>query len=132
MPAIMSKKKRIDIDSDSGGLTSNPFAGLAGNLPADLPEGLSETPVPDEKEGRATPSAYSVGKTRKRGYPITLERRAKGKLATVIGNVSGDAALLLKDLKKRCGAGGVVREGTVELQGDHRKALEDILKAMGF
>jgi translation initiation factor 1 (eIF-1/SUI1) len=45
----------------------------------------------------------------------------------VIRNVDGDAEALLSVLKKRCGAGGVVREGAVEVQGDHRTKVEAFL-----
>ena len=67
---------------------------------------------------------FRVGKTRKGGWPVSLEKRPAGKVVTVIRNVTGDAERLLSVLKKRCGAGGVVREGSVEVQGDHRTKVE--------
>lgn len=41
-------------------------------------------------------------------------------------------AQLLSRLKKRLGCGGAVKEGDLELQGDHRDFLEAELKAEGY
>lgn len=61
---------------------------------------------------------YFISKTKKGKLPITCENRSKGKKVTVISNITGNAGSLLHELKKRAGCGGVLREGTVELQGD--------------
>ena len=39
---------------------------------------------------------------------------------------------LLKDLKKRCGAGGTLKNGILEIQGDHRERLKTILVNLGY
>ncbi|XP_078343584.1 uncharacterized protein LOC144629225 [Oculina patagonica] len=70
---------------------------------------------------------FSVKRTKKGKLPISYENRAKGKKVTVISNVSGDSALLLQELKKKIGAGGVVRGETVEIQGDHQVVVEKFL-----
>ena len=119
-------KKFIDPDPSPGKLSHNPFAGLAGAVPNDLPQ--QET-TPGKLEPAAPIRRWAVGKTRKGGFAISIERRAKGKHVTVVGNVSGDADALLRGLKKRCGAGGVVREGAIELQGGHQAAVLEFLKA---
>lgn len=131
------RNDRIDTNSNPDPLTTNPFAALAGQLPADLPQQPSNTPCPDR-----TPSSYeghspsliakpqrpfTIQRTRKGGYPISLEKRPSGKVVTVLRNVSGDAEALLKLLKKRCGAGGCLAENAVEIQGDHRLRIEAIL-----
>ncbi len=124
-------KKRVDVNSQPEGLTGNPFADLAGQLPADLPQGTApETPEHADAGASETDSApFEVAKTRKGGWPVALEKRGKGKVVTVVRNVSSGGGALLALLKKRCGAGGTLREDGVEIQGDHRKTVEDVLSS---
>ena len=129
----MSKKKpRIDVSSEPDPLTDNPFAALAAKMPKDLPR----DPLPPETQKaeilRPEKLPFRVERTRKGGYDITFEHRAKGKGVTVLHRVHGDAEALLKALKKKCGAGGTIHEDAIELQGDHRTALEHFLRGEGL
>ncbi len=59
----------------------------------------------------------------------------KGKGVTVVTGVplAGDALEeLATRLKKRCGSGGTVHEGTIEIQGDHRDTLVAELGKLGY
>lgn len=59
----------------------------------------------------------------------------KGKGATTVEGVPvDDAALrdLAGRLKKRCGVGGSVKNGVIELQGDHRETVAELLRADGY
>lgn len=59
----------------------------------------------------------------------------KGKGVTVVTGVPGDEAELKeleRQLKARCGAGGTVKEGVIEIQGDHRQLLLEELNKRGF
>jgi translation initiation factor 1 len=59
----------------------------------------------------------------------------KGKGVTIITGVPLDHSGLLalgKDLKKRCGSGGTVKEGTIEIQGDHRDMLFEEMQKRGW
>ncbi|MBU1568278.1 MAG: translation initiation factor Sui1 [Proteobacteria bacterium] len=69
----------------------------------------------------------------KSGVRVGRETKGrKGKGVTVISGLPLDAAALealAKELKKRCGSGGTVKEGVIEIQGDHRDVLlEDLVK----
>ena len=59
----------------------------------------------------------------------------KGKGVTTISGVPLSAAELkrfARELKARCGSGGTVKDGVIEIQGDHRDALIEILKSKGW
>jgi len=59
----------------------------------------------------------------------------KGKGVTVVTGVplTGDALDALgTQLKRLCGSGGTVRDGTIEIQGDHRDALVAELAKRGW
>ncbi len=67
---------------------------------------------------------------------LSLDRKQRrGKAVTLISNVPGDLAqltALAQQLRKLCGAGGSLKNGTIELQGDHRDKVEARLVALGY
>jgi translation initiation factor 1 len=67
---------------------------------------------------------------------LALDRKQRrGKAVTVISGVPGDLAeltALAQQLRKLCGAGGALKEGNIELQGDHRDKVEARLVALGY
>ncbi len=59
----------------------------------------------------------------------------KGKGVTVVTGLSLPAAAvedLAKSLKQKCGAGGTIKDGVIEIQGDHRDAIVAELIKQGF
>ena len=59
----------------------------------------------------------------------------KGKGVTLITGVPVDDAELAqlgKALKKKCGTGGTIKNGVIEIQGDHRDALVRELEGRGW
>jgi translation initiation factor 1 len=59
----------------------------------------------------------------------------RGKAVTTIYDVPLDDTGLKElagRLKKRCGVGGSVKDGVVELQGDHRDVVVEVLRAEGY
>jgi translation initiation factor 1 len=59
----------------------------------------------------------------------------RGKTVTTVSNVPVDddgLKALAGRLKKRCGVGGSAKDGIVELQGDHRDAVVEVLRAEGY
>jgi len=70
--------------------------------------------------------------------PVRVGRETKGrkgKGVTVITGLPLDAAGLTElagRLKRRCGSGGTVRDGVIEVQGDHRDVIVTELAALGY
>lgn len=59
----------------------------------------------------------------------------KGKGVCVITGLDIDDAQLTRlaaELKKRCGCGGAVKDGVIEIQGDKRDLLKTLLESKGY
>lgn len=70
---------------------------------------------------------------------ICIQREKKGrggKQVTVLRDfqlTDKDLAKLGKQLKKACGSGGTVKEGgVIEIQGDHRDRIAEVLQKQGY
>jgi translation initiation factor 1 len=67
---------------------------------------------------------------------VRLEKKGRGgKSVSLVSGLPLDEESLRKlagELKKRCGAGGAVKDGQIEIQGDHRDAIVAALLAMGY
>ncbi|GGL49674.1 stress response translation initiation inhibitor YciH [Halocalculus aciditolerans] len=66
---------------------------------------------------------------------VRVERRTYNKPVTVVEGFDPDAVDVRDigtQLKKRLGAGGTVKDTSVEVQGDHEDRVRDILTEMGF
>jgi translation initiation factor 1 len=109
-------------------LAHSPFATLpSAGLPAGPPPrsssagGVSATPTPTNR-GRVDVLRSTAG----RG----------GKTVTVVQGFTGIGAdekeSLAKRMQKRCGCGGTVKDGRIEIQGDQREAVAEVLVAAGF
>jgi translation initiation factor 1 len=72
------------------------------------------------------------------GGRVKVRREVAGRRGKAVTTVSGvpvdDAGLkqLAGKLKKRCGVGGSVKDGVIEIQGDHRELVVEILTAEGY
>jgi translation initiation factor 1 len=76
--------------------------------------------------------------TQKSDGIVRLRREVKGRGGGTVIVISGIPLppLQIKELagvlKKKCGCGGTVKEGVIEIQGDHRETLSAELQARGF
>ena len=79
------------------------------------------------------PSARPVGDGIVRVGRSTKGRKGKGvTVITGIPDDDGELKQLAKALKRKCGSGGSIKAGTIEIQGDHRDVLMAELKGMGY
>ncbi len=66
---------------------------------------------------------------------LAIEKRKKGKVVTVVRGLpaeGNDLSELLTTLKTACGAGGAVKEESLEIQGKHLERVRDTLVEIGF
>lgn len=69
---------------------------------------------------------------------VYLKRETKGRKGAGVTLVTdaplGEAELkvLAKELKKKCGVGGAVKNGVIEIQGDQRAVIKPLLEAKGW
>ena len=66
---------------------------------------------------------------------LKLQKRPKGKVVTAVIGLDpegNDLEALAAKLKTRCGTGGTVKDGSIELQGDHMASAEAALKGIGY
>ncbi|NCF70009.1 MAG: translation initiation factor [Anaerolineaceae bacterium] len=67
-----------------------------------------------------------------------IRREKKGRRGKTVSIVMDlqltpeDMKALAKQLKKKCGTGGAVKDGNIEIQGDLRQKIADELQKMGY
>lgn len=60
-------------------------------------------------------------------------KRKFGKVVTIIEGISQESVKdIVKTLKSRLACGGTVKDNHVELQGDHKERVKEILVELGF
>lgn len=68
---------------------------------------------------------------------VRIRRETKGRKGKGVTTVSGiglaeaDLKTLAKQLKQKCSTGGTVKDGVIEIQGDHREKLKTELEKLG-
>lgn len=69
---------------------------------------------------------------------IYLHRETSGRNGTPVSLVknlvlsSEDMKALAKKLKQGCGTGGTIKDGVIEIQGEHRQKISEILIKLGY
>ncbi|MEO9656359.1 stress response translation initiation inhibitor YciH [Marinomonas sp.] len=67
---------------------------------------------------------------------ITLETKGrKGKGVTLVSGLAmtlDEMKQLAKKLKAQCGTGGAVKDNQIEIQGDNREKIKDLLQKQGI
>ena len=124
----MKEKNRISTDGEAIQWKS-PFAAL-GNIP--LPPATTGQPVITQ------PAPIPPASKKNRGrVDITRQTAHRGgKTVTVVTGFAGISQTEKEQLAKRmqtaCGAGGTVKEGRIEIQGDQRETVARMLTEAGF
>lgn len=87
--------------------------------------------------GRIKPEAIPQARPQGDGI-VRIQRQTsgrKGKAVCVITGIDLDdsgLSTLAAELKKKCGCGGSIKDGTIEIQGDKRDLIKTLLEAKGM
>ncbi len=69
---------------------------------------------------------------------VRIRREVKGRRGKTVTAISGiplpedELRALAGDLKRRCGTGGSAKNGVIEIQGDQRDTLAQLLREQGY
>lgn len=88
-----------------------------------------------EEECQCPPPKEPSTPPQSRTATIVTEKRKRGKVVTVIRNLANEGdhlENLLTQLKSTCGAGGTLKDGTLEIQGDQLETCRKLLAELGY
>ncbi|WP_320824345.1 translation initiation factor Sui1 [Reinekea sp.] len=120
----MAQNKKTGLDAlfrSSARVYSTESGKICPNCDQPIAECLCRTQSPPEGDGIVRLHRETKGR---KGKGVTL---IKGVLATPM-----ELKALAKELKARCGTGGTVKDGVIEIQGDFRDLLLDTLTNKGY
>ena len=72
------------------------------------------------------------------GSTVKIKRETKGRKGKGVTLIEGlplapeELSKLAKTIKAKCSSGGTVKAGIIEIQGDHRELVKDLLKDQGY
>lgn len=87
------------------------------------------------KRNRAVSHARSIPPQQQTAYLHRESGGRGGKVVSVVKNLiltEEDMKSLAKKLKQECGTGGTVKEGMIEIQGEHRQRMAEVLMKLGY
>ncbi len=89
------------------------------------------------------PKAKCICKQKKSSVPkgdgvVRIMRETKGRKGKGVTLINGiplagdELKKLATELKQKCGSGGTLKDGVIEIQGDHRDKLLEVLQSKGW
>ena len=87
--------------------------------------------------GRIKEPMQSLERPRGDGV-VRIQKQTSGRKGAGVSVISGldladdEIKKLAAELKKRCGCGGSVKDGNIEIQGEKRDLLKQLLEQKGF
>ena len=119
---------RVVYSTDGGRVSNCPHCGL--------PYKQCRCDQPSIGSGSGSASGGQPAKKGDGIVRIMRDRKHRGgKTVTVITGVpanQNEIAVLAQQLKKLCGSGGTVKDGVIEIQGDHCDKVQAKLTEMGY
>lgn len=101
-----------------------------------IPGSPPAVPSPASVAGKPGADRRSGHDGKGKSVQVRIERKGrKGKTVTIIAGLQHNPATLeeiARTLKQHCGAGGTVKEGVIEIQGENRERVAEKLRAMNY
>lgn len=115
---------RLVYDSDAGVRNECPTCGKR----------LDRCACGQARRALKAPAAPPAGLPRDGTVRVMRDRKHRGgKVVTLIAGLPAlEAEPLGSELKRLCGSGGTVKDDTVEIQGDHRERVVELLRQRGY
>lgn len=88
-----------------------------------------------DKQERSVPKLVSLPPAQQTVYLHRDSKGRHGRTVTVLKKLvlaEEDLKKLAKQLKQICGSGGTVKDGEIEIQGEHRERIAEALRKMGY
>ena len=121
----MSDTGKIPTDGGQG-LGQNPFGALSGAglpvVPQSVIQQAAKKETPARNRGRVDIKRTTAGRG---GKTVTL-------VTGFVGIGLPEKESLAKKMRNACGCGGTVKDGEIEIQGDQREKIAQILTDAGF
>lgn len=131
----MSSSDKIPT-SGGQGLGQNPFGALSGARLPSFAKASEGTPVAPQSVIQSATKKEAPARNRGR---VDIKRTTAGRGGKTVTLVTGFVGIglpekesLAKKMRNACGCGGTVKDGDIEIQGDQREKIAQILTDAGF
>jgi translation initiation factor 1 len=87
------------------------------------------------KRQPSAPQGPALSPTQQTAFLHRASKGRGGKVVTLVKDLHlspDDYKALTKHLKQTCGSGGTIKDGVIEIQGDHRESIALALQDLGF
>ena len=87
------------------------------------------------KRQPSAPQDLVLPPTQQTAFIHRASKGRAGKVVTLVKNLHlapDDHKALTKHLKQTCGSGGTLKDGVIEIQGDHRQTIAMALQQLGY
>jgi translation initiation factor 1 len=87
------------------------------------------------KQEQVKPSGKSLPPKQQTAYLHRDSKGRGGKGVTLVKNLiltEDDMSALAKKIKQACGVGGTVKDGVIEIQGNDRERIAEVLVKLGY
>jgi translation initiation factor 1 len=87
------------------------------------------------KRQSSAPQGLALPPSQQTAFIHRTSKGRGGKVVTLIKNLHlapDDYKAVAKHLKQTCGSGGTIKDGVIEIQGDHRETIAAALQQLGY